>query len=111
MDRVSPHESVREFSEVILNPAKSSLVLLLGALLCLAACAGKQEPREWLHNLSEDEALELLGAIGAEIEQGRFEPSLGSLRKYEIPEWHQDAKFGLWVCCCTAIGAAGKPHR
>ena len=31
------------------------------------------------------------------MEQGIYEPTWESLSKYEVPEWFQDAKFGLWA--------------
>jgi alpha-L-fucosidase len=30
------------------------------------------------------------------IEKGPFEPTWESLRKFECPQWFQDAKFGIW---------------
>ena len=29
--------------------------------------------------------------------EGPFEPSWESLRRYEVPEWFRDAKFGIWA--------------
>jgi alpha-L-fucosidase len=29
--------------------------------------------------------------------QGPFEPTWESLEKYEIPTWHKDAKFGIFI--------------
>jgi alpha-L-fucosidase len=34
---------------------------------------------------------------GLEIEKGPFEGTRASLRKYEIPAWFGDAKFGIWA--------------
>jgi alpha-L-fucosidase len=31
------------------------------------------------------------------IAQGPFDPSAGSLQKYQCPEWFRDAKFGIWA--------------
>jgi alpha-L-fucosidase len=36
-------------------------------------------------------------AAGPEIEKGPFEGTRDSLRRYEIPEWFRDAKFGIWA--------------
>jgi alpha-L-fucosidase len=30
------------------------------------------------------------------IQAGAYEPTFESLRKREIPQWFQDAKFGIW---------------
>src|SRR6476661_4049108 len=31
------------------------------------------------------------------IDKGPFEGTRASLRKYQIPEWFRDAKFGIWA--------------
>lgn len=33
----------------------------------------------------------------APIVQGPFKPEWKSLEQYEVPEWFQDAKFGIWA--------------
>lgn len=38
----------------------------------------------------------LLAQTGLEIEKGPFVGTRESLREYEIPQWFQDAKFGIW---------------
>jgi alpha-L-fucosidase len=34
---------------------------------------------------------------GQEIAAGRFQPTWESLKRYEVPEWFRDAKFGIWA--------------
>jgi len=36
-------------------------------------------------------------AIAPAMAPGPFEPSRASLRKYKIPDWFRDAKFGIWA--------------
>ena len=31
------------------------------------------------------------------METGAFEPNWESLRKYQVPEWFRNAKFGIWA--------------
>ena len=31
------------------------------------------------------------------VASGKFQPSWGSLKQYEVPEWFRDAKFGIWA--------------
>jgi alpha-L-fucosidase len=31
------------------------------------------------------------------VAQGKFEPTWQSLRQYKVPEWFQNAKFGIWA--------------
>lgn len=31
------------------------------------------------------------------VAPGKFAPTWGSLRQYEVPEWFRDAKFGIWA--------------
>lgn len=31
------------------------------------------------------------------MQKGKYEPTWESLRQYEVPEWFQDAKFGIWA--------------
>jgi Alpha-L-fucosidase len=39
----------------------------------------------------------LLKKVDAEDYQGPFRPDWESLQKYEVPEWFQDAKFGIFI--------------
>jgi alpha-L-fucosidase len=31
------------------------------------------------------------------MQTGKFEPTWESLKQYQVPEWYQDAKFGIWA--------------
>ena len=35
--------------------------------------------------------------INAVINMGPFEPTWESLKKYKIPQWYKDAKFGIFI--------------
>jgi alpha-L-fucosidase len=39
----------------------------------------------------------LLAEVDNEARQGLFQPNWDSLKKYQIPEWYQDAKFGIFI--------------
>jgi alpha-L-fucosidase len=39
----------------------------------------------------------LLKEVDSVDHQGRFRPDWESLRKYEVPEWYKDAKFGIFI--------------
>jgi alpha-L-fucosidase len=39
----------------------------------------------------------LRAQTGLEIEKGPFEGTRESLQQYQIPQWFQDAKFGIWA--------------
>jgi alpha-L-fucosidase len=47
-----------------------------------------------INHLKEDKMSVRLGEVS--IEKGPFEPTWESLRKFQCPEWFQDAKFGIW---------------
>lgn len=39
----------------------------------------------------------IISSNNEEVQQGEFEPTWKSLRKYKVPEWFRDAKFGIWA--------------
>ena len=36
-------------------------------------------------------------ANGASVATDRFQPTDGSLKQYQCPDWFRDAKFGIWA--------------
>ncbi len=52
------------------------------AILILFSIAGAEEQK---------------AAVKEPVCEGQFEPSWGSLSKYQCPEWFRDAKFGIWA--------------
>jgi alpha-L-fucosidase len=39
----------------------------------------------------------LRAETGLEIQKGPFEGTQESLRRYQVPDWYRDAKFGIWA--------------
>ncbi len=38
-----------------------------------------------------------LGAKDEPMQTGKFQPTWDSLQQYQVPQWYQDAKFGIWA--------------
>jgi alpha-L-fucosidase len=38
-----------------------------------------------------------LNANAELMQQGKFQPAWQSLEQYQVPQWYQDAKFGIWA--------------
>ncbi len=62
---------------------------LLGALAAIAASAAAQT--------YEQKIGKALETVDATIARGPFRASWDSLKKYEVPAWYQDAKFGIFI--------------
>lgn len=65
------------------------ILTALGVLAALCAGASAQT-----YNQRIQEALKTVNAGAA---QGPFQPAWESLEKYRVPEWYQDAKFGIFI--------------
>ena len=48
-------------------------------------------------NKYDSERATILKSVDSNIQQGPFRPDWQSLRKYEVPEWYRDAKFGVFI--------------
>jgi alpha-L-fucosidase len=88
--------------------ATASVVLTLGAVCCVSAQSAtaptaSQDPASidqlWQKATSKYDAQrsELLKHVDAVDHQGPFRPDWESLQKYEVPDWYQDAKFGIFI--------------
>jgi alpha-L-fucosidase len=88
--------------------ATASLVLALGAVCCVSAQSASaptasQDPASidqlWQNATSKYDAQrsELLKHVDTVDQQGPFRPDWESLQKYEVPDWYQDAKFGIFI--------------
>ena len=57
----------------------------------------------------------ILSTLEAVNEGGPFQPSWGSLKKYSVPDWYQDAKFGIFIhwgpYCVPAYGNEWYPRN
>jgi alpha-L-fucosidase len=38
-----------------------------------------------------------LSASAEPMQTGKFQPTWDSLKQYQVPQWYQDAKFGIWA--------------
>jgi len=85
-----------------------NLVLVLSAITSLfaenaTAPTASQDPASidqlWQKAVNKYDAQRgtLLKEVDAVDHQGPFRPDWESLQKYEIPEWYQDAKFGIFI--------------
>src|SRR5581483_3643854 len=63
-------------------------IAFLPVLLILASCAS----RKLNQKIQED-----LRTVDAVAAQGPFRPAWDSLENYKVPEWYQDAKFGIFI--------------
>ncbi|OHB64490.1 MAG: alpha-L-fucosidase [Planctomycetes bacterium RBG_13_60_9] len=39
----------------------------------------------------------IVGTSVEPVADGKFQPTWGSLKRYQVPEWFRDAKFGIWA--------------
>ena len=53
----------------------------------------------WQRSLRKFDArrASLLGQVDREAQSGPFRPDWESLKQYKIPDWYQDAKFGIFI--------------
>ena len=74
-----------------LRSARAFQLTLVSVASILAACSTvtAQSYQEKIHN-----ALATVDKVDA---QGPFKPSWGSLDKYQVPKWYEDAKFGIFI--------------
>ncbi len=63
--------------------------LALGALLALTSCAREQTYDEKLQTI--------LDKVDQGAARGPFKSSWNSLSAYKVPQWYQDAKFGIFI--------------
>jgi alpha-L-fucosidase len=89
-----------------------SLVLLCGCVTALAQ-TGPQDPlapthdtksaaamdREWQASVAKYNAARaaILQDVDGQANDGPYRPDWEALCKYEIPQWYQDAKFGIFI--------------
>ena len=78
----SPHRGVK-------GSPRRCLALMLGLLLCFITgiALSAQDARRQ----------ELVKTVDAVAARGPFRPAWDSLETYQVPEWYQDAKFGIFI--------------
>jgi alpha-L-fucosidase len=55
--------------------------------------------REWQASVAKYDGhrAEILQAVDLQGKEGPYQPDWETLRKYEIPQWYKDAKFGIFI--------------
>src|SRR5579885_2275439 len=76
---------------------------LASALLALSLSAFAQQPNQddliWQKSVSKFNKTRqsFLNVVDKDAHEGPFQPDWNSLKGYKIPEWYQDAKFGIFI--------------
>ena len=74
--------------------------LITAFACCLAFCASIASAQDFANFQPKDFSKQIsegLKKIDSVTAQGPFQPEWNSLENYEIPEWYQDAKFGIFI--------------
>ena len=93
--------------------------LLLSAALAFLASAQTPNAEDLIWQQSvhkyDTQRQQLLKQVDEEAANGPFKPTWESLQTYQIPEWYQDAKFGVFlhwgVYSVPAFGSEWYPRR
>src|SRR5579862_5160388 len=79
------------------------IVMLTSAVLLLSAPMIAQQPNAddliWQKAVAkyDSQRAALLKTVDQAAHEGPFQPNWDSLKNYKIPEWYQDAKFGIFI--------------
>src|SRR5581483_2020831 len=85
------------------------LALLLLTCICVAQTdslaptdgvkSAAEIDREWQASVAKYDArrAEILREVDRQGENGPYRPDWETLRKFEIPQWYKDAKFGIFI--------------
>ena len=77
--------------------------LLIGVFILTALAAVAQQPNAddliWQKAVAkyDGQRAALLKTVDQEAHEGPFQPNWDSLKNYKIPDWYQDAKFGIFI--------------
>ena len=79
--------------------AVAVLVCTMGLGLAAAAQTPEAEDLIWQHSIQKYDAQRkgFLQKVDQETAKGPFRPDWQSLQQYKVPEWYQDAKFGIFI--------------
>jgi alpha-L-fucosidase len=73
-------------------------MMLIKRFLTVSVALGCLQLLQSQVRVSSDKKPEVIVKTNKEaLAEGEFSPSWESLRKYEVPEWFKDAKFGIWA--------------
>lgn len=82
----------------------SRFVVILAVIASTAGtvCAAQEPNAEdlvWQKAVAKYDAprAEILKSVDRQAKEGPFQPNWDSLKNYKIPEWYQDAKFGIFI--------------
>src|ERR1700759_2476546 len=76
---------------------------LTALMLCTGLAAAAQAPDAadltWRESIRKFDArpAESLRQVDQQVQAGPFQPDWQSLQNYHVPEWYQDAKFGVFL--------------
>ena len=77
--------------------------VLIGVFVLTALAAVAQQPNAddliWQKAVAkyDSQRAALLKTVDQEAHEGPFQPNWDSLKNYKIPDWYQDAKFGIFI--------------
>ncbi len=76
-----------------------TLCVAAGAALCAFAQQPDQNDLIWQKSVQkyDKERAADVAAVDKIAQEGPFKPDWDSLKQYRIPEWYQDAKFGIFI--------------
>ena len=80
--------------------ARKIKFLILGFLLSVRLLQAQPNPNLPYWNCLEERskmAQKMDAIMNKAIEKGPFKPSWESLKKYQVPDWYRDAKFGIFM--------------
>src|SRR6201996_5618828 len=78
-------------------------LVLIGVFILTALAAVAQQPNAddliWQKAVAkyDSQRAALLKTVDQTSHEGPFQPNWDSLKKYKIPDWYQDAKFGIFI--------------
>jgi alpha-L-fucosidase len=73
--------------------------LLLGISLAALAQQPNQDDLIWQKSVQkyDKQRAAVLATVDKDAHEGPFQPNWDSLKGYKIPDWYQDAKFGIFI--------------
>lgn len=83
----------------VLPGALSVLAMWIGSLPLAAAQAPSSDDKVWRESIRkyDPQRAQILEKVEKGDHNGPFRPDWESLRKYQEPQWYQDAKFGIFI--------------
>lgn len=99
--RKTTHQQEKKQQDPASDPrlGRAGIVLFLLGAITLTGQTPNAEDLIWQKSVSkfDGKRAELLKQVDRIGTKGPFQPNWDSLTKYQIPEWYQDAKFGIFI--------------